>query len=62
MKKPKILSHEQMMAEIWDLGFGLEGMEGRTPTQKERFERIAQAQRDMDVAFYEALNEEMNNE
>lgn len=39
-----LLSDEEMMAEIWDLGFGLEGMEGRTPTQKERFERIAQAQ------------------
>uniref|UniRef100_A0A6M3LV00 Uncharacterized protein n=1 Tax=viral metagenome TaxID=1070528 RepID=A0A6M3LV00_9ZZZZ len=38
------MSDEQMMAEIWDLGFGLEGIEGRPPTQKERFDLIANVQ------------------
>jgi len=42
--KDTVMSHEIMMAEIWDLGFGLEGAEGRLPTQKERFDRIAEAQ------------------
>jgi len=39
-----LLTHVEMMAELWDLGFGLEGMEGREPTQKERFVRIIRAQ------------------
>ena len=39
-----VMGDEQMLAEIWDLGFGLEGAEGRPPTQKERFDRIRQVQ------------------
>ncbi len=49
-----LITDEEMCAEIWDLGAGLEGAEGRLPTQKERFTRIAQAQRDADLKVLEA--------
>lgn len=50
-----VMTHEIMLAEIWDLGFGLEGAEGRPPTQKERFERIAKVQ--TEITWDKAIRE-----
>lgn len=53
--KETVINHEIMLAEIWDLGAELEGAEGRPPTQKERFERIAKAQ--AEISFKAGLEE-----
>ena len=46
MKKPEILSDEELLAEVWDLNFGLTGIEGRAATKLENYQRIAQCQLD----------------
>lgn len=58
----RLLTGEEMAGEIWDLGFGLEGFEGRAPTQLERFERIAQAQLAKDQVHEQTMVEKILKE